>query len=179
MKTLKDRFMAHVNQLGPNECWLWLAYKDNRGRGYFTRAGKTGYAAQAAYDLFVGPRQPGLEVCHNCNNPSCVNPKHLRLDTHKSNMEDMVKVGKSWAGDNNPSRKYPEKVPRGANHHWYHNQNQYGADNPNAKLSQTTVDAIRQMYEAGAGGYIKLGQIFGINPWTIRDVVKQRRWGRV
>ena len=46
-------------------------------------------AHRFAYEYFIGPLDPELEVCHNCATPSCVNPRHLRQDTRSSNMIDM------------------------------------------------------------------------------------------
>ena len=32
--------------------------------------------------------EKGLSACHNCDNPSCCNPWHLRQDTHANNLAD-------------------------------------------------------------------------------------------
>lgn len=44
---------------------------------------------------FIGPRSPGLDVCHNDGN--CLNnsPSNLRYDTPKGNRQDSVKHGTS------------------------------------------------------------------------------------
>ena len=36
----------------------------------------------------------GKVIRHLCNNPSCVNPEHLVLGTHKDNTQDMIKAGR-------------------------------------------------------------------------------------
>jgi hypothetical protein len=47
----------------------------------------------------VGISGAGLQILHNCNNPECWNPQHLRWGTHSQNMRDKIAAGTSLAGE--------------------------------------------------------------------------------
>lgn len=77
-----------------DSCWLWTGTPGRGGYGKFSFNNKTIAAHRWSYEFFVGPIPRGLLVCHGCDNPACVNPKHLWLGTHKQNHEDSMKKGR-------------------------------------------------------------------------------------
>lgn len=67
-------------------CWLWTGAKNKYGYGK-TGGGMHGTAHRLSYAVFRG--DPGQQmVRHRCGTPSCVNPKHLLLGSHRDNMKD-------------------------------------------------------------------------------------------
>lgn len=40
-------------------------------------------------------------ICHKCDNPACINPKHLFKGTHKSNSDDKLSKGRQAKGKTN------------------------------------------------------------------------------
>jgi hypothetical protein len=51
-------------------------------------------AHRVAWEMFNGPIADGLIVRHKCDNPNCVNPKHLEVGTQKQNMMDASARGR-------------------------------------------------------------------------------------
>jgi len=71
-----------------DQCWNWLAARDQKGYGNFTCAPyKTRKAHLFSWTLHFGSIPAGLQVDHRCNNTSCVNPNHLQLLTGIKNNE--------------------------------------------------------------------------------------------
>lgn len=97
-----DAFNARY-VMQPSGCWEWIGSRDKGGYGEYQTEkiplGDGRYnrrrkkAQRIAWELFRGPIPPRMEVCHECDNPPCVNPAHLFLATHKQNMED-----RDWKG---------------------------------------------------------------------------------
>lgn len=74
---------------GPG-CHEWTRGKTGAGYGLIYVDGRNQLAHRWAYEHFHGPIPEGLYVDHECGNPACVNPGHLRLATHKQNQENLT-----------------------------------------------------------------------------------------
>jgi hypothetical protein len=75
----------------PNSgCFIWMGYVHPCGYGMTLVRNADGsltrYAHKAAYEYFVGPVPPGLEIDHLCRVRCCVNPDHLEPVTHSENV---------------------------------------------------------------------------------------------
>ena len=100
-----ENYWSKVERRPPDKCWEWTASKNGKGYGQIRRLGKLYYANRVAWELAYGSIPKGMCVLHRCDNPSCVNPKHLFLGTPKTNSEDMVSKGRSARGQRARSAK--------------------------------------------------------------------------
>jgi hypothetical protein len=88
IKRFKSKFIVDEN----TGCWIWVGSYSKTGYGEINIKGKTMKAHRFSYQTFIGELDKDLMICHNCNNPKCVNPDHLRQDTRSSNAIDMTKI---------------------------------------------------------------------------------------
>lgn len=99
-ESLFETFWAHVDRRGDNECWPWFAYRHSKGYGRsFVRVDGQVYVVphRASWAIHYGA--PGhLHVLHRCDNPPCVNPRHLFLGTNLDNVKDRVAKGRTQKG---------------------------------------------------------------------------------
>jgi hypothetical protein len=156
-RTEAERFWAHVDKRGPDECWPWLASCRGRGYGAFRAAnGRMVDAHRMAYILTNGPPVSGV-VRHRCDNPPCCNPRCLLDGSQADNLHDMVERGRQATGArcNHPP--------------------QDGERNHGAKLSADIVAEIRRLYAAGTPQF-RIAQQLGVSKANVWVIVHRKSW---
>lgn len=83
----------------PSGCWEWQRARNgnrkNDGYGVFTAAPRTVILAHRySFALHNGFLDNEMVVRHDCDNPPCVNPAHLRLGTVWENNRDKMLRGR-------------------------------------------------------------------------------------
>lgn len=164
-KPLADRFWPKVDRRGDDECWPWLASKDEHGYGMI-HVKNTGHSRHkgdhggghstrshiVAFKLSGGVLLPGQIVCHHCDNPPCCNPKHLYAGNQLMNVGDRERRGRS--------------------------NRRMGEEHGQAKLTEEVVRDIRGR-EWKRGLARKLGDVFGVDRNTIYAVRNRKTWRHV
>jgi len=101
IKLAEARFWNYVAKLGDDDCWLWTAGHFAQGYGSFHFDGRSEKASRFSWMLHFGEIPGDKLVCHHCDTPSCVNPKHLFVGTIADNNHDRDRKGRGRA----PTRK--------------------------------------------------------------------------
>ena len=155
--TEKDlaRFWDKVSVKSTEECWEWTACKLQFGYGRMA-VGDTQYLAhRISYAVHVGELLPGMYICHSCDNPACVNPRHLFQGDALLNRLDSDLKGRGIT------------PPHG-----------HGENHPNNKLSNDDVYAIRELAKARVYQKV-IGEIFGITQSVVSRIVTKQLWGHL
>ena len=151
MPSTKQLFLSKAKR--GKKCWLWTGYRMNNGYGvgWHVTHKKKILAHRLSWMIYKGGAIPkGMCVCHRCDNPGCVNPKHLFLGTYSDNMLDCSKKGRlggAWSG---------------------------GEAHRTAKLTWDGVRKIRALL--GKKTQKEIGAQFGVTAKTIGRVHRNEFW---
>lgn len=143
------RFNAKHARGSDDDCWLWKGGTRANGKGmlygrHWLDNGRVVGAHRFSFELATGVRVGDRFVCHKCDNPLCVNPKHLFLSDHAGNMRDMVQKNRSHRGNG-----------EAANHSKL--TNAQAVEIRNSKLSERQL-GVKYGISAGAAGNIRRGR---------------------
>lgn len=147
---LRERFYAKVSPEPNSGCWLWTGATKELGYGVIglgRREDGTAKAHRVSYELHKGPTG-GLCVLHECDNPACVNPDHLRLGTLKDNARDCVSRGRNFIPDN-----------RGSNAKW-------------ARLNEEKVRNILTRRVPGT----EYARLYGVSKSAVYQIWRGNNW---
>lgn len=161
----RDRFWSKVAIRCNSQCWIWESYRNRAGYGVFGFRRKSRLAPRIAFLDRNGSVPKNLCVLHTCDNPACVNPKHLWLGTRRDNNLDCRKKGRQvcLSGENHPRKLRPELFPIGE---------KAGC----AKLKTRQVIKIRKTYVRGKISQQKLADRYGVSRGLIGHIVRGRSW---
>ena len=141
------RFWGKVDK--SSDCWLWTGMKGKSGYGRFRLPQGEIRAHRMSWELSNGRKVPsGMLVCHRCDNPGCVNPRHLFLGTSYDNQLDSVKKGRTAGGEKNGR----------------------------AKLTSRLVQEIRTRYGKSGISLRSLAGAYGVDHTTIHAIVRKENW---
>ena len=145
------RFYTYVTVAGPDDCWEWLGSRAGGGYSQYSFGGERMRAHRFAFWIATGHQPGALQVNHHCDNPGCVNPRHLWLGTQRENMQDAVSKGRMAHGERNAS----------------------------AKLTEVQVLEIRRKYAGGTVLQRELAVEYGVSASNICRIVTRKKWAQV
>lgn len=93
-------------------CWEFIGFhdRDGYGRVYVGKGQSSRGAHVMAWELTHHLECPvGHVIRHNCDNPGCVNPEHLRLGTQRENIADRQSRKRQACGSQNGRAKLTEE----------------------------------------------------------------------
>lgn len=155
----EQRFWQKVDKRGDDECWEWQGYRDRHGYGTIFTGNRANLrmwrAPRYSYYLHNGVDPADKMVLHSCDNPSCVNPKHLRLGTYADNNKESFAKGRNP----NPTRR--------------------GMDSRQSNLTDDDVREIRRRWKAGESTQTAMAKEYDVAQSAISSIVLYKTWRHI
>ena len=149
--TLQEKVLSNIEFDTNGGCWFWTASLSH-GYGRLRHHGRAHRAHRVSYLAFRGALAATDLLLHQCDIPCCVNPHHLRIGTQRQNLEEMSARGR-------------RNDPRGTR-------------NPNAKLDDDKVRAIRALVVAGDFHH-DIAARFNISDSRVSRIANRHEWKHV
>ncbi|ACZ29606.1 hypothetical protein Xcel_0567 [Xylanimonas cellulosilytica DSM 15894] len=153
VKTLEQRFWSKVDRRDADECWPWSGATNDFGYGVIRPAGRRNGPNLKAHRVsaeLAGMDVAGRVVRHRCDNPPCVNPRHLVPGTQAQNAVDMAERDRSV----------------------------HGSRNPNARLTEGDVAAIKALVAEGIT-HRAIAVLYDVSRPTVTYIAQGKTWQRV
>lgn len=145
----------HINRFNSKfiktrKCWIWTGARDRDGYGLFKMKGVMHRAHRIAWQILNDAIPKGKFICHKCDNPPCVNPKHLFQASPAGNIQDRdIKF-----------------------------RHAFGEKNAGAKLKERQVVEIIQLYKSGLSQQ-KIADMFGMGQTSISRITRRTHWKHI
>lgn len=154
---IMERLNKRIDRSSANNCHIWKGAKNGYGYGVLkiyeknnSKNCKLFMAHRLIYEFTKGSIN-GLYILHSCDNPSCVNPDHLRAGTHADNMRD---------------KAIRKRQP-------------YGEQVKISKLTGEQVQEIRNLRNSKHLNFCHLAELYKVSRVSIRNAVNRVTWKHI
>lgn len=150
-----ERFWAKVYRGPETDCWIWFGCRLATGYGKMAVNGIEVGAHRLSWEIHFGEIPQGMHICHECDNPSCVNPDHIFPGTRGDNMADMARKKRNRHSNGELKRFRKNGLCAGR------------------------VHGIRRLYAATKLTTHEIAKEFGIWPTAVNAIINGRSWGHL